>query len=44
MNMKEAYNQVRRKLGLLNPNSKEDFEWLIRKIYEENKEVFDRLA
>jgi NTP pyrophosphatase (non-canonical NTP hydrolase) len=42
--MKEACTQIRRKLGFINPNSKEDIEWMCRKIIEENKEVFDALA
>jgi NTP pyrophosphatase (non-canonical NTP hydrolase) len=44
MNVKEASNEVRRKLGFINPNSKSDIEWMCRKIIEENKEVFDALA
>jgi hypothetical protein len=44
MNFKDSVNEVRRKLGFLYPNSKEDTEWMIRKIIKENQEVFDRLA
>jgi len=44
MNVKEAYTEVRRKLGFINPNSKDDIEWMCRKIIKENQKVFDALA
>jgi NTP pyrophosphatase (non-canonical NTP hydrolase) len=44
MNLRDGVSEVRRKIGVLRPNNKADIEWLCRKIVEENREVFDRLA
>jgi hypothetical protein len=44
MNFKETCIELRRRVGILNPNSKEDIEWMVKKIIRENQEVFDRLV
>lgn len=44
MKFREAVTEVRRKIGIIYLNNKEDFEWLLRKDIEKNKELFDALA
>jgi hypothetical protein len=44
MNLYDALNEVRRKIGVINPNNKEDLEWAVRKLINENRKVFDALA
>lgn len=44
MNFRESFTEVRRRMGIINPNDKGDIEWLIRRIIERNKKVFDALA
>ena len=44
MNLCDAFNMVRRKMGVILPYSKGDLEWYTRKVIGENRMVFDRLA
>lgn len=44
MSFREALIEIRRKIGLINFNSKEDVEWLCHRIINTNRKVFDELA
>ena len=43
MKVFDAITEVRRKIGIIFPNNKEDIEWMCKKIVVDNKEVFDKL-
>lgn len=43
MKLKEAFHEVRRKLGFILP-IESDIVWKCNKVVSENREVFDRLA
>ena len=44
MNLCDALNEVRRKLGFINYFDRADLEWACRRVIGENRGVFDRLA